>query len=465
MVAILILGLGCSDRDTETLAPARGNTDPLVFDDDYGEDVYFQAFFETHYEAVSKDSVYAYEGFAPDGARSLKVNIPPDASALGPYSGGVLTSAGSRNLADFNALTFYARTDSGSVSSIELNEVGFGNDNTGDSLYGASRSDVPLTWNWAFHVIPVPAPSKLISERGLFLFAESLELWDPNDQASGYPYPDGYNIWFDEIKFAKLDNIEVSWARMDAVNSQYFVGSPVAITGTFTRFLVDGVTVDVHHMPAYFDYESTDESVATADGNTVTVVGAGDATITGTLEGLDVIGNIRVTGYDPPTAAAVPPTLSAESVISMFSDVYQDVNVDTWNADWGQPVTVENYVVSGDNTKMYTSLTWAGIEFMNPMIDASAMTHFHLDVYAPEGTDFNLEFVSFPADSSKVLTEKLVFDTSTTPAFNEGTWSVLEFPLTDLLLRPGFDWSRIGQLVISTSDAKLVLVDNAYWHN
>ena len=170
-ISLLVLTAGCSDRNPAGLETARATIDPLVFDDDYGEDVYFQAFLDTHLGAVELDSVYAFAGYAPDGARSLKITVPPEGSALGAYSGGVLTSSGSRDLADFNALTFYARAD----EPIQFDVVGFGNDNTGTSLYEAGRANVILSRDWTFVVIPIPAPSKLIAERGLFTFAEGVE--------------------------------------------------------------------------------------------------------------------------------------------------------------------------------------------------------------------------------------------------------------------------------------------------
>ena len=51
-IPMLILAIGCSDRDPAGLQTARAKIDPLVFDDDYGEDVYFQAFSNTHYCSV-----------------------------------------------------------------------------------------------------------------------------------------------------------------------------------------------------------------------------------------------------------------------------------------------------------------------------------------------------------------------------------------------------------------------------
>ncbi len=451
-MSLLMAIAGCSDRNPTGLEIARAPIDPLVFEDALSEDVYFQPFFQTHYTTMELDSVFAFDGFAHDGARSLKMTIPPLGSALGPFSGGVLTSSGNRDLADFNALTFYARAD----SNISLNVAGFGNDNTGTSLYEAIRVDIPLTREWTFVVVPVPDPSRLIAERGLFSFAEGVE-----DQ-----YPLGYAVWFDEIRFAKLGNIEVFRPTMDSGPQQYFVGSTVAVTGTYTVFRLDGAFTFVYHSAGYFDYASSDPAVAAVTGSEIEVIGSGESIISGKLQDVDVFGTINLAAYEPPTVAATPPTLPAASVISMFSDVYSDVPVDTWNTQWGgSNAQVENYVVAGDNTLMYTNLNFVGIEFRNPTIDASAMSHFHLDVYAPAGTDFKVKLVSFPdGGDASVETMDLVLTADTTPAFVAGGWSALEIPLTDFQLPEGWDWAHIGQMVLSTSNAQLVLVDNVYWH-
>ena len=430
----------------------------MVFDEKYdpinvlyGEDAYFQAFLGTDIYALKVDSLYA-----SNGKLSIKVTVPPNGSAMGAYAGGVLTAVESRDFADFNALTFKARTDT--IARIILDVAGFGNDNTGTSLFEAGRSSITLTPEWTTVVIPIPAPSKLISERGLFTFAEG---WED-------PYVLGYDIWFDEIKFAKLDNITNVIPRMPTTNTdqQYFVGATVTLTGTRTRFEVDEEVFWVDHSPSYFDYESTDPSVTNVTRNgTIEIVGVGRDTITATLEGVDALGSVTVTGHLPPAVAAASPTHPAENVISLFSDVYQDVNVDTWNADWGQPTQVEDYLVAGDNTKMYSSLTWAGIEFLNPMIDANEMTHFHLDVYAPAGTNFKVKLVSFPPDLTRGINgRELTFNADTTPAFNPGSWISLDILLADLQPLGDWDWAHIGQLVPSTSDAKLVLVDNIYFY-
>jgi len=452
VLSVLAPQLGCSGRDPMDLEVSRAKIDPVVFDDDYSPDVYFQAFAQTNVVAVQLDSVYAYNGYAPDGARSLKINIAPGGSALGSYSGGVLTSVASRDFLDYNALSFWARAD----RDISLDLAGFGNDNTGTSLYEASRSGIPLTRDWQHIIVPIPNPSKLIAERGLFTFAEGLE----------EQYPDGYDIWVDEIRFVKVDSLTVFRPTLRSVNRQYFVGSTVNLDGASTVFQLGNTFLPVNHSPNYFDFESSDPSVAKVIRGRVQVSGVGKATITATLQGYPAIGSVSVAGYEPPRAAPPTPTLPASDVISLWSDTYPNVTVDTWRADWGGVTTqVEDYTVGNRHMKLYSSLNWVGIDFLNKKIDASSMTHLHVDVYAPAGTNFKLKVVSFPSQlTHSVETQEKIFNATSTPAFHPGSWSSLEIPLTDFQLPTDWDWSRIGELVLASTDAQLVLVDNLYWH-
>jgi len=441
----MILSQACSERDLTGLDVARAKIDPIVFIDDFGEDVYPQAFSGTDIYAATLDSIYTY-----DGSKSLKISVPPEGSSLGAYAGGVLTSVASRDLADYNALTLYARSSINST----LNVIGFGNDNTGNSKYDAARFNVPLTPEWTFIVIPIPAPSKVIAERGLLTFAEG---WESSS-------PEGHELWFDEIKFANLSNITDPFSIMPSSLKQYFVGATAEIAGTYTRFSVDGGFIIVNHMPAYFDFSSTDSDVAVVDGDLIRIVGEGNAVITASMEGVPVSGSVTLSGFAPPEAPATPPTLPAQDVISLFSDVYNSVPVDSWNPFWGgSTAEVEDFAIGDDNMKAYSSLNWVGIIFTSNTVDASDMTHLHLDLFAPQGTMFKVKLVAFDGDNGNFLEEKeLIFDESTVPAFTAGEWSSLEIPLDDFQLSAPLN--HLGQLVLGTSDAKLVLVDNIYWH-
>jgi hypothetical protein len=446
----LVLALyvaGCSGRDPAGLEVARAPIDPLVFVDAYDPDVYFQAFMDTDPYVVGFDSVFVH-----DGSYSMTITVPPEGSNLGGYAGGVLTAVGMRDMADFNALTFYARAS----IPCALDVAGFGNDNTGTSLYEAGRAGIPLTTDWTFVVVPIPSPSKLVAERGLFTFAEGRE--------SGYP--EGHVLWFDDIRYAWLGNITDQRPYMPTLNKQYFVGVRTPMTGTRTTFDVDGADVTVYHLPAYFDYASSDPSVATVERGVIRVVGVGDAEITATLDGTDVDGTATVSGYAPPQGPAPRPTVPAARVISLFSDAYEDETVTSFNPHWQYSTTEDApYAIKGDQSIMYSFMNFVGIDFRAQTLDVSAMTHFHLDVYAPEGTTFLVKLVTFNADNGYgIQNRELTFTADSTPAFLAGEWSSLEIPMEAFGFTASLD--HMGQVVLSTidEDPLLVLVDNMYWH-
>ena len=109
---------------------------------------------------------------------------------------------------------------------VTLDVAGFGNDNTGNSLYEAGRARIPLNRDWQFIVLPIPASSRLVSEAGLFTFAEGAE----------ETHPEGYSIWFDEIRFATLGTITNPRPTMASRTIETFIGATVTPEDTEVTF-------------------------------------------------------------------------------------------------------------------------------------------------------------------------------------------------------------------------------------
>lgn len=443
MLAGLAFLSGCSDRDLDELAPAPANDDPVVFDDAFGAGVDYQAFMGSLTDAVAIDPDEGYQS-----AAALRITVPGPGESEGTYAGGAFVSADFRDFSGYDALVFQARS---SVTST-LDVAGLANDNTGTSLYTAQRENIPLTTDWSLVVIPIPDPSLLTLERGLFFFAEGHE----NDQ--------GFSMWFDEIRFANVGTILDPRPAMASRTIESFVGATVVPEDTRTTFTVNGEDVVVGHEPFYFMYTSSDPTVATSVDGVITAVGGGTATITAQLDTIDVAGAITVDVLAPPAIPAPAPTYAAADVVSLFSDAYDDVTVDTWRAEWSSSGPVDDLTIGDDAVKVYTGLVFAGVEFVSQQIDATAMTHLRLDVFAPEGTAFRVKLVDFGEDgvfNQPVDESELTFHATSDPAFVAGEWSVLDIPLDafDLDAR-----ANLAQLVISSSDASTVFVDNVLFH-
>jgi hypothetical protein len=441
VVAALTAG-GCT-RDTSGLQPAPPNDDPVVFDDNFGSSTTFQAFLGSKVDALTIDTAERYQGTA-----SLKVSIPRPGDPSGSYAGGAFTTTFTRDLSGYTAVTFWAKSSTPAT----LDVAGLGNDNTGTSKYEASHSAIALTTSWAKYVIPIPLPVKLHSEGGLFFFAEGPE----NGQ--------GYQLWFDEIRFENLATITDPRPSMATKTVNTFVGATIAVEGTQTTFAVDGTDEIIVHSPGYFTFASSNDTVVTTANGAIRVVGGGFAAVTGMLGTVTATGTVLVNATAPPATPAPVPTFPAADVISLFSNAYSNVPVDTWSAGWDQ-ADVQDARIAGSDVKVYTSLMFAGIEFTNPTIDATAMTHFHLDLWVPSGTYFRVKLVDFGADGvyggGDDREHELTFGVASTPPLVPGTWVGLEIPLSSFvnLTTRG----HLAQLILS-GDTRTVYVDNVFFH-
>lgn len=169
-----------------------------------------------------------------------------------------------------------------------------------------------------------------------------------------------------------------------------------------------------------------------------------------------------------PTTAAPAPSHDAGSVISLFSNTYTNVPVDTWSADWDM-ADVSDIQIAGDDVKLYENMVFAGIEFTSNPVDASEMTHFHMDIWTPDEigdqTAFKVKLVDFGADGAygggDDSEHELTLTGTTTPAFESGTWVGLDLPLSDFVGLAGT--SALAQIIIS-GDLPTVYVDNVYFY-
>jgi hypothetical protein len=103
--------------------------------------------------------------------------------------------------------------------------------------------------------------------------------------------------------------------------------------------------------------------------------------------------------YGPKTAAAAP-TLPANQVVSLFSDVYPDKKVDTWRTPWSN-ATWNDTIIASDTMKHYSKLDFVGIEATGAnSIDASGMTHINVDFWTVNATTFRIKLVDWGADGA-----------------------------------------------------------------
>ena len=166
---------------------------------------------------------------------------------------------------------------------------------------------------------------------------------------------------------------------------------------------------------------------------------------------------------DQPTAAAPLPTVSESNVISLFSDAYTNVPVDTWRTEWSI-ATLEDIQIEGNNTKKYSDLNFVGVETVGTQIDASTMTHFHTDIWTGDATEVRIKLVDFGPDGAFDGGDDTEHEITVANP-EQATWISLDIPLSDFTgLTTKQHISQLiyaGQPVGSTT----IFIDNVYFHN
>ncbi len=178
------------------------------------------------------------------------------------------------------------------------------------------------------------------------------------------------------------------------------------------------------------------------------------------------LGNVVVAGNavtpQEPLTAAPTPTRPAANVVSMFSNAYTNVTVDTWRTDWSN-ATLTDLQIAGNDTKKYSALSFVGIEATSSPINATAMTTFHLDAWTPNMTAFRVKLVDFGADGAFAGGDDVEHEITYVPTLNG--WNSYEIPLADFggLTTRG----HIAQLIFSglPDAAGVIYIDNVYFHN
>lgn len=391
------------------------------------------------------------------GTTSIRIDVPASNDPQGGYIGGIFVDRGNgRNLTTYDALTFWAK---GSVTA-EIGLFGFGTDFEGDK-HAVGLNNVTLSTDWRKYTIPIPDASKLVQEKGVFAFSAGTA------NTSGL----GYTFWMDEIRFEKLGIVAQPLTSIfggENTTQTSYTDSVIKTTGiTQTVTLGDGSVVKTTIAPGYLDFKTSDPFVAQVNElGEITVVGAGTATITASLNGVDAVGSTTINSvgrFDLPDA----PTHAAADVISIFSDAYENVPVDFYNGYWEpyQTTTSADFDVNGDNILSYENFNFVGHQFGSPTVNGSQMTHFHFDVFIPGSlpSDAKLKVTikDFGADGADGNGDDTTQEFTLTSAELTGdAWSSIDIPLS---LSPK---SKIGQLIYENdgSNVTALYLDNVYFY-
>ena len=432
-----------------------------------GSDFYFP-YTGSKATAWSVDENEGYESQA-----SMRFDVPNANDPDGNYAGGILRVDGSgRDLTEFDALTFWAKASQGVV----IGAIGFGQD-FGLNQYEVSETNVSFSSNWTKYVIPIPDPSKLFDERGMFWYSAGTE----NTGGSGYTF------WIDELKFERLGTI--GQPRPAILNGEdlvqdAFSGIDLELSGLTQTFnLGSGLNKTINVAPSYFDFTSSDPSSAFVNQFGVVSVSVGSSVITASLGGVEAEGSLTLNatgGFeDAPT-----PTTDSDDVISVFSDAYENVPVEFYNGYWQPYQTTEGgeVVINGQNVIHYTNFNFVGTKLVTPL-DISEMTHFSIDILMPVDlpTDIDMLVVLKNENTEQTTLQQQriggqtyqwsdqtgdINDTESNATFEiGGVWKTLKIPLRPTS-ETGLDKTGVNIIIIEnikSSNVTELHVDNMYF--
>jgi hypothetical protein len=265
------------------------------------------------------------------------------------------------------------------------------------------------------------------------------------------------DVWSD-VAFSPMAKIETTGeaeAASAAANTQSHTGSGWE-TLTFTFNTGDDGTATangVYNKVAFFPNRSSDGTA----WNTPTAGTFYFDNITGVKGTIGII----PAGPSPTMAAPAQPLRDAADVISIFSDAYDDIEVGTFSADFDDS-SIEEVLIAGNPTKKVTFANFLGVDFRDNRIDASQMTHFHIDFWTYKedltGTVFNSKFSQWGGTDGEISAVTFDINTGTNPALESGTWVTADFEIPS-----GASRDDLAQFLITVSNTlDVVYIDNIY---
>jgi hypothetical protein len=177
-----------------------------------------------------------------------------------------------------------------------------------------------------------------------------------------------------------------------------------------------------------------------------------------------------------PSVSAATPSIESTNVVSIYSDKYKNTTIDSFEPFWtwsggGLTTDFKTYSLTGNNYLRYSNFNdtygqkrvFVAISFESIPVDASTMTHLHLDVWVPS-TSPNL--TNKPSLSLEDWGAKYGGTNSTgvynhTAVLATNQWVSLEIPLSSFV-----GLSNKAHLVhlILDNFPTVIYADNIYFH-
>jgi len=250
---------------------------------------------------------------------------------------------------------------------------------------------------------------------------------------------------------------------------------------TATYNLPMGINQTISFSSAYLTLSSVNPTVATADkSGSYRVINAGSTLITAKLNNTPVKGSLLINSIGKPAMPATMapiPVLAATNVISVYSDSYTNINIDSYEPFWtwsggGFTTDVNFYSNGGNNYFRYSNFNdtytqkkvLVAITFESTPVDISTMTHLHLHVYVPSTSPNatnkpTISLENWGANTGGTNSMGVYNHPTALPA-NE--WVNLDIPLSGFAGLTGK--TQLVHLIFDNFPT-VVFMDNIYFHN
>ena len=475
---VLLINVSCERELSDDAVLSTFPKTAEIFTDDFvgmGSDFY-KPYGDSKFTAFSVDLEEGYESNS-----SIRIDVPNATDPQGAYAGGIFVIDGAgRNLTDFDALTFYVKASQG----VTVGEFGFGED-FGENKFITTITNIGVGTNWTKIIIPILDASKLLQERGMFRYAAG------TTSTNGF----GFTLWIDEIKFEKLGTNNLLYPFIlngDDSSVDGFAGSNQIINGLGAVYsLANGQNVTINAAPSYFNFNVSNTSVVSAlalnnFGQIFTsVIGtSGSAVVTAQVGNTLAQGSLTINAVGAFPHAPVP-TRPASSVVSLFSDAYNNLPVRHYNGFFSgsntqggagndpNNVDIQAPFVNGsiDNIINYTQLDFVSIGMYEtvPRVNISGMTHMHVDINVKQAVApsnfIRIELHSSLANGPTTSSGSFVVNAAALTNVDADGWASIDIPISSF---PGFnDAANLGQVFFVSGNPGGVFniwVDNVYFY-
>jgi hypothetical protein len=164
----------------------------------------------------------------------------------------------------------------------------------------------------------------------------------------------------------------------------------------------------------------------------------------------------------PTTSAPVPPTRDAADVISIYGEAY-GAEIGLANVDWDNGSTFAEETIAGNKLLKIDFADFLGTQ-LNTVVDATAMTNFHMDVWIADdfeaGQIFNPKWSNHTGGAGETNAFELTKAVGDTDAKK---WIAIDVPITDF----AGDATRadLTQFLIAVAGKiDVAYVDNIYFY-